>query len=129
MSRPSARRAVRAAARPLWTALGLLALALGALGAVLPVLPTTPFVILAAFAFSRGSPRLRAWLVAHRLFGPAIRDWEARGAISRPAKRLACAVMALVLGGSALAGLPAPVLAVQAIAMTAAALFILTRPD
>lgn len=114
--------------RALWTALGMLALGLGALGAVLPLLPTTPFAILAALAFGRGSPRLRRWLVGHRRFGPAVRDWEARGAIARPAKRLACAAMAAALVAGVLVGLPGPLLAIQAACMAAAAAFVLTRP-
>jgi uncharacterized membrane protein YbaN (DUF454 family) len=114
--------------RALWTALGAVALALGALGVALPLLPTTPFVIVAALAFGRGSPRLRRWLLRHRRFGPAIRDWEARGAIARPAKRLACAAMAAALALSALIGLPGHVLAIQAACLGGAAAFVLTRP-
>ncbi len=113
----------------LWTALGCLALALGLIGAALPVLPTTPFVILAAFLFSKGSPRLRRWLTTHRLFGPLIADWEAQGAIPRPVKRLACAVMALAFGASLWAGFPTTVLTVQALCLSAAATYVLTRPD
>ena len=52
-----------------------------------PGLPTVPFVLLAAFAAARGSQRLHGWLLAHRQFGPMIRDWQAHGAVSRRAKR------------------------------------------
>ena len=112
----------------LWVSFGFAALAVGAIGVILPVLPTTPFVIVAAFAFGKGSPRLRRWLVSHRLFGPAIREWEAQGAIRRPYKYLACGLMALTFAGSALAGLAPIVLALQALCMIPAALYILTRP-
>ncbi len=54
-----------------------------------------PFVLLAAFAAARGSQRLHAWLLAHRQFGPVIRDWQTQGAVSRRAKRLATAMMAV----------------------------------
>ncbi len=123
---PSSRASVR---RLVWTVLGCLALALGLIGVVLPVLPTTPFVLLAAFLFSKGSPRLRHWLTSHRLFGPLIADWEASGAIPRRAKRLACAIMALVFGASVLAGVPPMVLIIQALCLSAAATYVLTRPD
>ncbi len=113
----------------LWVALGCGSLALGAVGAVLPLLPTTPFVILAAFAFGKGSPRLRRWLIAHRVFGSAIQDWETHGAIARRYKYLACAVMALTFAVSALAGLSWWILLIQALCMVPAAFFVATRPD
>ena len=112
----------------LWVPFGFVALVIGAVGAILPVLPTTPFVILAAFAFGKGSPRLRRWLVSQRLFGSAIREWESKGAIRRPYKYLACGLMALTFAGSALAGVAPIVLAVQALCMIPAAVYVLTRP-
>lgn len=73
-------------------------LALGALGVVLPVLPTAPFILLAAWCFSRSSKRLHRWLVEHRTFGPLVRDWEAHGVIRLRAKLLATAVIVLLVG-------------------------------
>jgi uncharacterized membrane protein YbaN (DUF454 family) len=84
--------------RWLWVALAYVALALGAIGLFLPGLPTVPFVLLAAFAAGRGSARLHAWLLAHRHFGPMIRDWQATGAVSRRAKWLATITMTLSAG-------------------------------
>ncbi|WP_419482943.1 YbaN family protein [Dokdonella sp.] len=77
-----------------WWLLAYLSLGLGLLGVLLPVMPTVPFILLAAFAASRGSPRLRRRLLAHPQFGTAIRDWERHGAVSRRAKWLATASMA-----------------------------------
>lgn len=116
-------------ARILWMALGLLSTACGIAGIVLPLVPTTPFLLLAAFAFARSSPRLHTWLVTHPRLGPPIRDWHAHGAISRRAKIAAAAVMAATLGGSFLAGVSTRVLIIQAIVMAGAATFVLTRPD
>ena len=112
-----------------WVALGWLCVGLGLIGAVLPVMPTTVFLILAAFCFGRGSPRARAWLVGHPVFGPPILKWEADGAISRRAKAWATGVMALSIAASWYFGVPGWVLAVQAVALVSAAAFILTRPD
>ena len=81
--------------RWLWWLLAYASLGIGIVGIVVPGLPTVPFVLLAAFAAARGSQRLHAWLLAHRQFGPMIRDWEREGAVSRRAKRLAIGMMAL----------------------------------
>ena len=88
-----ARPAVRL--RWAWWLLAYAALGLGLVGIVLPGLPTVPFVLLSAYAAARGSRRLHGWLRRHRLFGPMIRDWQAQGAVSRRAKRLAVGMMAV----------------------------------
>ena len=78
-----------------WWLLAWASLALGVVGIVVPGLPTVPFILLSAYAAARGSARLHAWLLAHRRFGPMIRDWQAQGAISRRAKWLATVTMVL----------------------------------
>jgi uncharacterized protein len=115
--------------RALWVCVGAVALALGAVGVILPVLPTTPFVLLAAFAFARSAPRLRAWLAENRVFGPVIADWEAHGVIAPRYKAMACGAMAAVLVGSLLGGLAWRLIAIQALCMAAAAAYVLTRPS
>ena len=77
-----------------WWLLAYAALALGFIGIFVPGLPTVPFVLLSAFAAARGSDKLHRWLLAHRRFGPMIRDWQAHGAVSRRAKWLATTMMA-----------------------------------
>ncbi|SMR71210.1 hypothetical protein SAMN04488030_0837 [Aliiroseovarius halocynthiae] len=109
--------------------LGWAAVGLGLLGVILPVLPTTPFLLVAAFAFGKGSPRARAWLIDHAHFGPSIRDWEERGAISRRAKTLAVSMMTLVFVISLLMGVAWWILVLQGTLMGAGAAFVLTRPD
>jgi uncharacterized membrane protein YbaN (DUF454 family) len=68
--------------RRVWLATGLASLALGAVGLFLPILPTVPFMILAAFCFARANRVWEARLLAHPVFGPHIRAWRERGAIS-----------------------------------------------
>ena len=87
-------QAVGAVPRVLLQLLAWLSLALGLLGVFLPVLPTTPFILLAAWAAARSSPRLQAWLEGHPLFGNMIRDWRQGGVVSRRAKWSASIVMA-----------------------------------
>lgn len=81
--------------RPVYLAAGLISMALGFIGIPLPLLPTVPFFILAAFFFARSSPRLEARLLDHPRYGPHIRRWRERGAISREAKQAATIAFAL----------------------------------
>jgi uncharacterized membrane protein YbaN (DUF454 family) len=81
--------------RPIYLALGFLMLALGIIGAFLPLMPTTIFLIMATWFFARSSPRLENWILSHRRFGPIIRDWRDKGAISTKSKILACSGIAL----------------------------------
>ena len=113
--------------RPIWFTAGLLSLVLGIAGTALPLLPTTPFLILAAFLFSRSSPRFEAWLVDHRTFGPAIRDWRDNRAISTRAKKAATVAIAAAFALSVVMALPSWVLAVQAITLSGVLAFIWTR--
>lgn len=114
--------------RTLYGLAGWLALGLGAVGIVLPGLPTVPFVILAAFLFSRGNPRLEAWLVGHKIYGPHITHWRERGAISRRGKQAALAAFAV----SAALGLwlmEMPFALVPLIAAGVGGTWIWTRPE
>ncbi len=115
--------------RQLWIALGCTAVALGAAGVVLPLLPTTPFVLVAAWAFAKSSPRLHRWLTGHRVFGPLIADWQAHRAIAPAAKRASLLSMLAVFGLSVALGLSPLLLLVQGAVLAATATFILTRPN
>lgn len=66
-----------------YLALAYLSLGCAILGAILPGLPTTEFVLLAAWASSKSSPRLNRWLHEHRLFGPMLTNWSQGGVIAR----------------------------------------------
>lgn len=69
--------------------------AAGLLGVFIPGLPTTPFVLLAAWAASRGSKRLHDWLRNHPRLGPPLADWHEQRAISTRNKRFAVAFLVL----------------------------------
>lgn len=78
--------------RPLLLVCGLACVAAAGAGLFVPLLPTTPFLLLAAACFARSSRRLHAWLLAHRVFGPILADWEAHGAIRLRVKLAATAL-------------------------------------
>ncbi|UWR35314.1 YbaN family protein (plasmid) [Sulfitobacter sp. W027] len=115
--------------RMFWFTVGSLALALGVLGIVLPLLPTTPLVLLATFAFAKSTPSIEAWLRRHSVFGPIIIDWQRNGAIAHQYKVLAVGTMLAVLMMSYIFAVAPFVLILQALCMSAAAVFILTRPS
>lgn len=114
--------------RAAWFGLGAAALGVGSVGVFVPLLPTTPFILLAAFAFARSSQRWHDWLVDHPLFGRAIADWRAHGAIGRPAKCATALAIALTFAVSFVIHAPLPVLICQALVMIGVAAFIVSRP-
>jgi uncharacterized membrane protein YbaN (DUF454 family) len=59
---------------------------LGVAGIFLPVLPTTPFLLLTAALWLRGSPRLYGRLMADKRLGPYIRNFREHRAIPLRAK-------------------------------------------
>lgn len=109
--------------RLFWMAGGFLSLGAGFVGLVLPLIPTTPFLLLAAYCFARGSRRLHDWLVHHPRLGPPIRDWRQHGAISRRGKQ-----MAMLAIGTVLLEAPTRIIVIQLVVLSAVSLFILTRP-
>lgn len=80
--------------RIFFLASGLMAMGLGIVGAVLPIMPTVPFLLLAALCFARSNPAWEKKLLDHPTWGPQLRDWRERRAISRPAKLAAITAMA-----------------------------------
>ena len=115
--------------RGMWLVIGVLAAVFGIAGIVLPLVPTTPFLLVAAFAFARSSPRLHGWLVSHPRLGPPIHAWRAHGAISRANKRWAVAVMLAALALSLVSGAPSWLIVLQAVVLAGSATFVLSRPD
>ncbi|SFH87179.1 YbaN family protein [Modicisalibacter xianhensis] len=102
---------------------------LGAAGIVLPLLPTTPFLLVAAWAAPKGSPRVEAWLYDHPYFGPPLRAWHEQRAVPRRAKWIACLLLLsswLVLWLST----DSPIVPViTGLLFMGVATFLVTRPD
>lgn len=115
--------------RPLWTAAGAVFLALGAIGVPLPVLPTTPFLLLAAACFLRGSPRMYGWMMSNRLFGRQLAAFRAGQGVPARTKVLAITLLWLGIGVSIALVVPGTVWRLLLAAIGAAVtLHILTLP-
>lgn len=90
-------------AQLLYGLLAYFSLGIGLVAIVIPGLPTTEFILLAAWAATKSSPRLSAWLENHRLFGPILFNWRNGKIIARRAKvsatvsMLLCALLMLVM--------------------------------
>jgi len=109
---------------------GVLALGLGILGVFVPLLPTTPFVLLAAYFFSRGSERLHRWLADHPVLGRYVRDWEAEQVIPPLGKYAATFTMVPAVGWAILSrDIPWLLDGLMAAATAGVLCFIWTRPS
>lgn len=92
---PATPRTLTAPARWLLQGLAALCLLLGLVGVFVPVMPTVPFLIVAAWAASRSSPRLHQWLMEHPRFGRQLREWNEHGIVPRRAKWFTTVMMAI----------------------------------
>ena len=73
----------------LYIYLGFIFVGLGSIGIIIPGIPTTPFILLAAWLFSKSSPKFENWLLNHKIFGPLIINWKLYRGISKNSKMYA----------------------------------------
>ena len=73
--------------------LGWLCVGLGFLGIIVPGVPTTIFLIIALWAFTKSSEKLRHWLLHHKRFGPILNNWQKHKVVPRRAKILMVILM------------------------------------
>jgi uncharacterized membrane protein YbaN (DUF454 family) len=79
--------------RYLFLVLGHVFLLVGIIGVFLPILPTTPFLLLAAWCYSKGSSTFEHWLLNHKYLGPPVLAWRTHRVVRPSAKILAATVM------------------------------------
>ncbi|MBU1142728.1 MAG: YbaN family protein [Firmicutes bacterium] len=54
--------------RILFVIIGTISLVVGIIGVVLPILPTTPFLLLTAYCYARGSKRFHDWFIKTKIY-------------------------------------------------------------
>ena len=83
--------------RTILISLGLLCVGLGFVGVFVPGIPTTIFLIIALWAFTKSSAKLRHWLLNHKRFGPILNNWQEHKVVPRRAKILMVLLMSLAV--------------------------------
>jgi uncharacterized membrane protein YbaN (DUF454 family) len=87
--------------RRLFITAGSISLGIGIVGIVVPLLPTTPFLLLAAYCYSRGSKRLSDRLLGNKFIGSYLRNYLEGKAMSLKAKICSLSILWGVIGCTA----------------------------
>ena len=114
-------------ASAIWIIAGSVSIGLGILGIFLPVLPTTPFLLLAAFCYSRGSSVLHQRLLENPILGDYIRNYQEGNGIPLAQKIISIAFLWLTIGGSIFMVKPALWLSLLLLAIASGVTFHLVR--
>jgi uncharacterized membrane protein YbaN (DUF454 family) len=81
----------------LYISLGTISLGIAILGIIVPGLPATPFLLITAALYMRGSKKMHDWLMQHRLLGPHIRNFKQNRSVSAGIKIYATLTMWLMV--------------------------------
>lgn len=82
----------------LWIFSGTLCVGLGVLGVFLPLLPATPFFLLAAYCYGRGSKKVYDWLINRSGCGSYIQNYQSGHGIPLKQKILTIVFLWLTVG-------------------------------
>ncbi len=113
--------------RSLLVATGTASALVGTVGIFVPLLPTTPFLLLSAYCFSKSSPALHRWLVAHRHLGPYLERYGSGRRLSPGDLGLTLALLWVSIAGSAMFAMPHPAGRVALIGVATAVSIYLVR--
>ena len=80
-----------------YLAAGFVCVGLGVAGIPLPLLPTTPFLLVAAYCFARGSKKWHDWLVNHAVLGVYIAAFRERRGLTPGQKLRLATIITLTL--------------------------------
>lgn len=115
--------------RLFWRSLVVIFIILGFIGAILPGMPTTVFLILAAWAASKGWPQMDTWLLNHPKYGVTLRAWRENGTVPRKAKWFASIMMLLSAVIMLFTTAPIGVKAFTDLTMLTVAIWLWLRPE
>ena len=68
--------------KSLYIGIGTFSLGIGIIGIVVPLLPTTPFLLLSAACYAKGSERMYHWFINIKWIGNAIKNYHEGKGIS-----------------------------------------------
>jgi len=77
----------------LYMALGFLCVGIAYIGFITPGIPFSIFLVIAAWAFAKSSPRMEAWLYNHPWFGKFLTNWTQKKVFPTRGKYLMIVVM------------------------------------
>jgi uncharacterized membrane protein YbaN (DUF454 family) len=77
-----------------YMALGLFCVGMAYIGIIVPGIPFSIFLVIAAWAFAKSSPRLHRWLYNHPWFGSFLTNWTERRVFPTKGKYAMILVMA-----------------------------------
>jgi uncharacterized membrane protein YbaN (DUF454 family) len=116
--------------RAWWFVCGWASVAVGSIGVIVPGLPTTVFFVIAAWCFSKSSPRFEQWVLDLPKIGPMVKDHRDGLGMSHRVKRFALGSMwtAIALSAVVLRGRWVSVAAIVALGVLGAAYIVWRVP-
>lgn len=79
---------------------GTFFLLIGIIGIFIPILPTTPFLLLAAACYARGSEKFYNWLINNKWFGEYIKNYRERKGIPLSVKIISITILWITIAFS-----------------------------
>ena len=80
-----------------YMSIGFLCVAMAYIGFVTPGIPFSIFLVIAAWAFAKSSPKMEAWLYNHPWFGKFLTNWNTKRVFPTKGKYAMILVMASTL--------------------------------
>jgi len=112
----------------LWRLAGGVSLIIGLIGMAIPILPTTPFILVAAYGFTRGSRKIYRWVVDPNSLGTGFAEWRRRGVIPPFGGLMIMVVMLIGLVLALVSGLETTSLIIELVGLLLVGAYLLTRP-